>query len=122
MGENTDTKESASPETLSELPGKCDFSLTVIEHLSWDAYDKEKKCFTPCDAKNKPIVNRKFQVKMPNGSIVPMETDANGLIEIKGEDPNAKFEVTFEPENVKLNNKYYLFHNDSAVVKPLESK
>lgn len=122
MGVNNDSSASESSNLPSIVAGKCDFSVTVIEHLSWDAYDKEKKCFTPCDAKNKPIANRKFQVKMPNGSTVPMTTDANGLIEIKGEVANAKFEVTFEPENAKLNNKYRLFHNDCAVVKPLETK
>lgn len=122
MGNNNDAVADNSVVTKTVPPESADFCCTVIEHLSWDAYDKKKKCFTPCDAKNKPIAKRKFQVKMPNGSIVPMDTDANGLIEIKDENANAKFEVTFEPEKATLNNKYYLFHNDSAVVKPLETK
>ncbi|MBT1072766.1 hypothetical protein [Pelotalea chapellei] len=122
MGVNNDSTADNSEATQTVPPDSADFCCTVIEHLSWDAYDKEKKCFTPCDSKNKPIANRALKVKMPSDSIVPMTTDANGYIEIKGEKANAKFEITFEPENAKLNNKFLLFHNDIAVIKPLEAE
>ena len=121
MGINVGSNAPPIGRMVSNTPDKCDFSFTVIEHLSWSAYNEKEKCFKTCDAKNKVIANREFKIKMPDGSIVPMKTDANGLIEIKGKEATAKFEVTFEPENAKLNNKFHLFHNDSAVIKPIET-
>lgn len=121
MGNNNETVADNSQTTQTASPNVADFCCTVIEHLSWDAYDKKEKCFKPCDSKNKPIANRALKIKMPDGNIVDMTTDANGYIQIKDKEANANFEITFEPESAKLNNKYHLFHNDSAVVKPIET-
>jgi len=119
MGVNQDSEASASKTMQPVLPGKNVFRLVVVEHLSWDSYDEKEKCFKPCDEKNKPIADREFKVKMPNGNIVPMKTDANGVIKIQCDEATAKtanFEVTFEPEEAKLNNKYDLYYNKSAPV------
>jgi hypothetical protein len=119
MGVNQDSSGSSSKILQPELPGKNVFRLVVVEHLSWNTYDETEKCFKPCDEKNKPIADREFKVKMPNGSIISMKTDANGVIKIECDGQTAdtaNFEVIFEPEEANLNNKYDLYYNKSAPV------
>ena len=114
---NQDSSASKSTTTTAESLEPATFRFTVVEHISWDSYDKEKECFTICDAKNKPIAKRDFKIKMPNGEVTTMSTDDQGVIELKNRETIEKFEVAFEPENPKLNNKYHLFYNRCAPVK-----
>lgn len=93
------------------------FRLKVVEHLSWETYDVNSKSFKPGHEDNKPIAKRKLKIRMPGGSIVEKTTDENGIIELTDQKADATFEVTFEPEEAALNNKYSLFYNRTAVVK-----
>jgi len=98
-------------------PPKDTFRFKVLEHISWNNYDVKTQCFKPGDADNNPIKNRKFKIRMPDGSIREETTNEEGVIELPGQDRHAKFEVIFEPENAQVNNKYYLFHH---AITPLE--
>ena len=91
--------------------------IMVVEHLSWDAYDEKAGAFYLGNDNNKPIAGRKFHIKLPDGSEVEKPTNEDGIIELTGQDPHGKFELTFEPENSKLNNKYFLF---SKAITPLK--
>ncbi len=116
MGMNMDS--SATPPVPKQPPPpKTTFRVTVLEHISWENYDEKAKCFKPGDAKNNPIKNRMFKIKMPNGDIREEHTNDKGVIELTGQDYHSKFEVIFEPENATVNNKYYLFYN---AITPLE--
>ena len=98
------------------------FRIRVVEHISWDSYDEEKKCFLAGHENNKPIVGREFKIKMPDGSIVTKTTDEDGVIELTGREPNDKFDVIFEPESAAMNNKYQLLYNRITVVDPHPKK
>lgn len=111
MGENQDAKAPSSETNNALLPDKNVFRIRVVEHLSWDSYDEIKECFKPGHEDNKPIAGREFKIKMPDGSVITKKTDQDGIIELIKQDEKAKYEVVFEPENAKLNNKYDLFYN-----------
>lgn len=118
MGFNIGSSASSSKAVLSELPPPDTFRIRVVEHISWDSYDDEKKCFIAGHENNKPIAGREFKIKMPDGSIISKTTDENGVIELTDRKPNDKFEVIFEPESAALNNKYQILYNCSTVVDP----
>ena len=118
LGVNHDS--SASPPHLdleAEAPEKTVFRFRVVEHFSWDAYDKEAKYFWLGHRGNKPIVGRKFKLRMPNGSEKEMITDKDGVIELTEQDLCSKYEVIHEPEKAQLNDSYYLYYNGCV---PLE--
>lgn len=92
------------------------FRVRVVEHLSWDNYDESKKCFIAGHGDNKPIVGRKFKLKTLKGEVIDVETDQDGVIELKNRESNEKFELIFEPEDATLNCKYTLFYNRSTLV------
>ena len=116
LGVNQDSSDSPSESELEELPEKDTFRFRVIEHLSWDAYDKDTKSFKLGHKDNKPIAGRKFKIKMPDGSVIERTTDADGVIELTGQDSSGKFEVIFEPANARLNNSYYLYYRGCSVL------
>lgn len=117
MGINQDATAS-SFKTLKTKPTEpTTFRFRVVEHLSWDNYDEDGKRFILGHKKNKPIAGKKFKIRMPDGSIIERTTDADGVIEITGQDPCSKYEVIFEPEDARRNNVYYLFYN---ACRPLE--
>lgn len=92
------------------------FRIRVVEHLSWDNYDESKKCFIAGHENNKPIAGRKFKLKTLKGELIDVETDQDGVIELKDRESNEKFELIFEPENAELNCKYTLFYNRCTLV------
>ena len=83
--------------------------IKVVEHLSWEAYDKQAGRFYPGNANNKPIARRTFKLRLPDGKIIDVTTNEDGIIELSGQDPHGKFELTLETERAKLNHKYFLF-------------
>jgi|SRR6185369_4066752 len=117
MGVNQDSSASSSKAVQSKLPEKGVFRFRVVEHISWDAYDEERKCFHPGHEKNKPIAGRKFKIKMPDGSVIEKTTNADGVIELTDQEACNKYEVTFEPENAKMNNYYHLYYNGCPPLK-----
>jgi hypothetical protein len=117
MGKNQDATAFSFKTLKTTPPEPTTFRFRVVEHLSWDNYDKDGKRFILGHKKNKPIAGQKFKIRMPNGSIIERTTDADGVIEITGQDPCSKYEVIFEPEDVRMNNVYYLFYN---ACRPLE--
>lgn len=116
MGVNQDSASSASVKAQSILPDPTTFRFTVVEHVSWDSYDEEKKCFVAGHEKNKPVAWRKFKIKMPDGSLIDKTTDDNGAIELTKQEATAKFEVIFEPGSAESNNKHNMLYNRSALV------
>ncbi len=98
-------------------PPKDTFRFKVLEHISWNNYDEKAQCFLPGDAKNNPIKNRKLKIRMPDGTILEETTNDEGVIELKDQEIHSRFEVIFEPESAKMNNKYHLFHH---AISPLE--
>lgn len=111
MGNNIGSSASSSKAVQSELPEKGVFRFRVVEHLSWDAYDEKAERFLFGHDKNKPIANKKFKIKMPDGSVIEKSTNADGVIELTEQEACSKYEVTFEPENARMNNYYHLFYN-----------
>ncbi|MDD2319241.1 MAG: amidohydrolase family protein [Geobacteraceae bacterium] len=87
------------------------FRVRVVEHLSWDSYDEKKKCFLPGHEKNKPVANREFKIKMPDGSIIPKTTDEEGMIELTGREETDIFEVIFETSSEESKEKHHIFYN-----------
>ncbi|MDA8429044.1 MAG: hypothetical protein M0T70_07295 [Geobacteraceae bacterium] len=116
MGVNLDSSASSSVASEEIPPDKTTFRFRVVEHLSWDNYDEESRTFRLGHKDNKPIVGRKFKIKMPDGSVREETTNADGVIELVEQDGVAKFEVIFEPETAALNNRYVLFYNKTVVV------
>lgn len=116
MGINQDSAASASTSLKTLLPEKGVFRFTVVEHLSWDSYDGDKKCFVAGHEKNKPIADRKFKIKMPDGSEIEKTTDENGAIELTEQEATANFEVIFEPGSAESNNKHSMLYNRSTPV------
>lgn len=111
MGYNNGSN--APPECTEEsnAPEEDVFRFRVVEHISWDSYDKDKKCFLSGHKNNKPIAGREFKIKMPDGSILPKTTDDDGVIKLTGQEPNDKFEVIFEPDNAESKVKHHIFYN-----------
>lgn len=87
------------------------FRVRVVEHLSWDSYNEEKKCFQAGHEKNKPVANREFKIKMPDGSIITRTTDKDGVIELTGRKETDKFDVIFEPGSAESLEKHHIFYN-----------
>lgn len=117
VGVNQDSAADPPDSELEELPEKGTFRFRVIEHLSWDAYDKDTKCFKLGHKDNRPIAGRKFKISMPDGSVIEKTTDADGVIELTDQDPSDKYEVIFEPTAAKFNDKHHLFYNKIAPIK-----
>jgi hypothetical protein len=113
-------RDSTSPPTAKPLdaaqPEPSTFRFRVVEHISWDVYDEGKECFSPGHEKNKPIAGMKFKIKMPDGKEIEKATDENGVIELTGQEPTAKFEIFFLPESAELNDKHRLFYNRITAV------
>lgn len=118
IGMNNDSSEEPPPSKIPPPP-KGTLRIKVVRHLSWEGYDEKSKRFCMGDKKNKPLAGRKFKIIMPDGSIQEETTNDEGVIELKDQDFDARYELVFEPENAKLNNKYYLFSN---AITPLEKK
>jgi len=113
---NQDSSASKSTAKPAISPDPTTFRFTVVEHVSWDSYDEEKKCFIAGHEKNKPIAGRKFKIKMPDGSVIEKTTDENGAIELTKQEATAKFEVIFEPGSAESNSKHNMLYNRSAPV------
>jgi len=107
LGMNRDSSGSPEGET-EERTAETTFKLKVVEHLSWDNYDEKAGQFYFRED-NKPVANRKVRIRINGGSEVEKTTDENGVIELTGHDPSAKFEVIFEPDSARDNNREYLF-------------
>jgi hypothetical protein len=119
MGNNIGSKADPTGTKVSNTPEKGIFRFRVVEHLSWDAYEKNGNSFPLGHKNNKPIANKKFKIKMPDGSIIDKTTNANGVIEFKVDKSDTKYEIIFEPENARMNNSYYLFYNKYPIEKLL---
>lgn len=117
MGVNDDANKDSTGTKVSNTPKKGVFRFRVVEHISWDAYDKKKECFHAGHENNKPIAGLKFKIKMPDGSVVHKTTDADGVIKLTGQDPTAKYEIIFSPDSAELNDKHRLFYNRTTPVK-----
>lgn len=117
MGVNNDSNACPSAGEQKVAPDKTTFRLKVVAHLSWDTYDEKSQSFKAGHEDNNPIADKKFKIKLSDGSIVEKTTDKNGIIELTNQETNAKFEVIFEPEEAAFNNKYSLFYNRTVVVK-----
>lgn len=115
MGNNNGNSAADSTSMPTSVIEPTTFKVKVVEHLSWETYDKDSQTFKPGHEDNKPIAKRKFIIRI-NGKEQPIETDDNGVIELKDQNKDAKFELIFEPENAALNNKYVLFYNRIALV------
>lgn len=111
IGMNYDSSAPAPPLDGEEHPREGTFRFRVVEHLSWDAYDEETKSFRLGHKDNKPIAGRKFKIRMPDGSEIEKVTDEDGVIELTEQDPEAEFEVIFEPQSSESNEKHRLFYN-----------
>lgn len=108
IGKNKDS--SASPPKSNIPPPPSDtLRIKVVEHLSWDSFDKKAGKFYLGHSDNKPIEGKKFKIKLPDGSIVEKTTDAKGIIELTGQDPHGYFELIHESEKASLNSKHSLF-------------
>jgi len=88
-----------------------------VEHISWNSYDDEKKCFIAGHENNKPIAGREFKIVLPDGTEIPKRTDENGVIELTGYKPTDLFRVTFKPSSAESLKKHHIFYNRSAPVK-----
>jgi hypothetical protein len=117
MGKNVGSKARPKREKVSNTPEKGVFRFRVVEHISWDAYDEKKECFHAGHKDNKPLAGIKFKIKMPDGSIISKITDKNGVIELTGQNPTAKYEIIFSPDSAELNDKHRLFYNRTTPVK-----
>lgn len=115
LGINHDSCRPA-PAPEEEALAKGTLRFKVVEHLSWDAYDKKTKTFRIGHRDNNPIAGKKFKIRMPDGSVVEKTTDANGVIELTDQDPSAMFEIAFAPDTAALNNKDFLFYNSFTVM------
>jgi len=119
-GKNQDSTTGPPPKPLDAAqPEPTTFRFRVVEHLSWDNYDKEGKRFIYGHKKNKPLAGMKFKIKMPDGSIIEKITDEDGVIELLDQDPCSKYEVIFEPDDARMNNVFHLFYN---ACRPLENE
>jgi len=107
LGMNRDSTGSPEGETEERTAGTT-FKLKVVEHLSWDNYDEKAGQFYFRED-NKPVANRKVRIRINGGAEIEKTTDENGVIELTGQDPSAKFEVIFEPDSARDNNREYLF-------------
>jgi hypothetical protein len=116
MGINVGSSAPPAGKKVSNVPEKDVFRFRVVEHISWENYDESKQCFVLGHKNNKPIAGRKFKLKSQEGEVIDVETDEDGVIELKDRKSNEKFELIFEPENVELNCKYILFYNRSTLV------
>lgn len=117
MGKNVGSNARPKRKIVSNTPEKGVFRFRVVEHISWDAYDEKKECFHAGHKDNKPMAGIKFEIKMPDGSVIPKTTDADGVIELTGQEATAKFEITFSPDSAELNDKHRLFYNRTTPVK-----
>lgn len=117
MGINVGSSAQPTGKNVSNTPEKDVFRFRVVEHISWHAYDEKKECFLTGHENNRPMAGVKFKIKMPDGSVVQKTTDADGVIEITGQDPTAKYEIVFSPDCAELNDKHRLFYNRITPVK-----
>lgn len=118
IGMNNDSSEEPPPSKILPPP-KDTFRFRVVEHISWENYDPQTRSFKAGDAENNPIKNRKLKIRMPDGTIREETTNEEGVIELTGQDIHSKFEAIFEPDEAKLNNKYYLFHHAIATLEKI---
>ncbi len=119
MGNNIGSTAEPACKDVSNKQEKDIFRFRVVEHLSWDNYKDNGNKFIFGHKKNKPIAGMKFKIKLQDGSIINGTTDADGVIEIPVENSLVKCEIIFEPENARMNNVYYLFHNKDHLEKIL---
>jgi hypothetical protein len=119
MGINIGSSAQPTGGKVSNTPEEGIFRFRVVEHISWDSFDEDKKCFLAGNENNKPIAGREFKIKLPDGSVIDKTTDQDGVIEFTAEDSKAIFDVIFEPENATLNNKYHLFYNRCTLVEKI---
>ncbi|MDQ5985503.1 MAG: hypothetical protein CSYNP_01213 [Syntrophus sp. SKADARSKE-3] len=111
IGKNHDS--SASPPKSSIPPPAPDtLHIKVVEHLSWDAYDEKAKTFNLGFRENKPL-ERKFRVKGYDGAgkeVTNIEAASkSGLIEIPKLRTDCNYELIYESEDAKVNNRDFLF-------------
>jgi uncharacterized Zn-binding protein involved in type VI secretion len=107
LGMNRDSTGNPEGDT-EERTAETTFKLKVVEHLSWDNYDEKAGQFYFRED-NKPVANRKVKIRINGGSEIEKTTDKDGIIELTGQDPSAKFEVIFEPDSARDNNREYFF-------------
>jgi len=107
IGMNSDS--SMEPPAPKEPPPPKDtIRIKVVEHISWDNYDKKARRFQLGHEENKSVAGRKFKIKLPDGSIVEKTTDDKGMIELTGQDPHGRFEIIFQPDNAKQNSRQFI--------------
>lgn len=116
MGINMGTSAGNSTVKTGQQTDLTTFRIRVVEHISWDNYDESKQCFVLGHENNKPIVGRRFKLKTLKGEVIDVETNEDGVIELKDRESNEKFEYIFEPENAALNSKYTLLYNRCTLV------
>jgi hypothetical protein len=108
FGINQDS--SASPPTPKALqPPKETLRIKVVEHLSWDNYDKQSRRFKLGHEDNKVLAGQKFKIKLPDGSTIEKTTDDKGFIELTGQDTYGRFEITHKPEGATQNSRCKMF-------------
>lgn len=118
IGMNSDSSADP-PKPKNPPPPKDTLRIKVVEHMDWDTYDKKSDKFHLGYEGNKPIAERKFKIKLSDGSIIEKTTDANGLIELNDQDPHGRFELISESEDVEINYTEFLF---SHAITPLDEK
>lgn len=91
-----DSKENEPPAPKDTL------RIKITEHLSWDNYDEKAGKFRLGDKNNKPIAGKKVRIRLSDGSIVEKITDANGVIELPGQDPNGRYELIPDVKNGEI--------------------
>ena len=121
MGKDTGSSALKNNTTPAELPPQGTFRIRVVEHISWDSYDEEKKVFLAGHKTNKPIADREFKITLPKGEIITKRTDKNGVIELAKYKTTDEFKVTFKPSSAESLKKHNLFYNKSALVKKVEN-
>lgn len=116
MGINCGSSAGNSTANRGQQTDLTTFRFRVVEYLSWDVYDEEKKCFYPGESCNKPFASMDLHIKEKDGDELPITTDEQGVFERKDQKPTAKFQVTLTPESAALNNKYHVYYNKCTPV------
>jgi uncharacterized Zn-binding protein involved in type VI secretion len=119
IGINEDSSD-PPPEPKIPPPPKDTIRIKVVEHISWDNYDKKTRWFQLGHEDNKPLEGIKFQIKLPDGGMVEENTDDRGMIELTGQDPHGRFEIIYQPGQARQNSRRFISARGITPLKRIE--